>query len=93
MALRTDHVPQGEFYDFLKSAGAGSSLDRAEQINKQLGVDAIGWMSYILAATLNTADAKGFEELSFNNLTIMTFAFMPVTVNGKTTYTPVRTEA
>lgn len=48
-------------------------------------------MSYILAATSNTADAKGFEELSFNNRTIMTFAFMPVTVDGKTTYTPVRT--
>lgn len=41
-------------------------------------------MSYILAANLNPADAKGFEEFSFDGLTIMTFAFMPVTVDGRT---------
>ena len=47
-------------------------------------------MSYILAATLNPADAKGFEEFNFHGLTtIMTFALMPVTVQGQTIYAPV----
>ena len=47
-------------------------------------------MNYILATTLNPADAKGFEEFSFNNLTIMTFVLRPVTIHGQTTYVPVR---
>jgi len=46
--------------------------------------------SYILAATLNTTDAKGLEEFSFDGLAIMTFALMPVIVAGQTIYVPVR---
>lgn len=91
MGLRTDHVPQKKFYDLLKSAGAGALLDRAEQISKQLGTAPIGFVSYILAATMNPADAKGFEEFSFTDRTIMTFALMPITINGQTTYTPIKT--
>lgn len=70
-------------------AGAGPMLARAEQVDEQVGL--IGCMSYILAATLNPADAKGFEEFNFDGLTIMTFALMPVTVAGSTMYTLVYT--
>lgn len=91
MALRTDNLPQGALYEFLKNAGSGSALDRAEQINEQLGTGTIGQMSYILAVTLNPADAKGFEEFSFTGLTVMTFSLLPVTVDGQTTFTPVQT--
>lgn len=90
MSLRTDQVPQAAFYDFLKSAGAGALLDRAEQISKQLSTVPIGYVSYVLAATMNPADAKGFEEFSFTNRTVMTFVLMPITINGQTTYTPVQ---
>lgn len=93
LALRTDNVPQGALYDFLKKAGAGPMLSRAEQINEQLGTGSIGQMSYILAATLSPADDKGFEEFSFTDFTIMTFSLMPVTVDGQTTYTPIQTGA
>ena len=48
-------------------------------------------MSYILAEILNPAGAEGFEELSFDGLTIMSFALRRVTIGGQTTYTPVRT--
>lgn len=91
LALRTDHVPQGDFYGLLRKAGAGPMLSRAEQINEQIGTGYIGWTSYILAATLNPADDKGFEELSFAHFTVMTFELMPVTIDGKTVYTPIRT--
>ncbi len=91
LALRTDNVPQGPLYDFLRKAGAGPMLSRAEQINEQLGTGSIGNMSYILAATLNSADDKGFEEFSFTDLTIMTFTLMPVSVGGQTVYTPIQT--
>lgn len=93
LALRTDNVPQGALYDFLRKAGAGPMLSRAEQINEQLGTGSIGQMSYILAATLSPADDKGLEEFSFTDFTIMTFSLMPVTVGGKTVYTPIRTES
>jgi hypothetical protein len=73
-----------------RGAGAGPVLARAEQIDEQVGP--IGWMGYILAATMNPADAKGFEELCFDGLTtIMTFALMPVTVQGRTVDAPVWT--
>lgn len=62
-------------------------LSRAEQINEQVGI------GYILAATVNIADANGFEEFYFDGPTIMTFVLMPVTVAGRTIYVPVRTEA
>ena len=41
-------------------------------------------MSYILAVVMNPAD-KGFEERSFTNWTLMTFALMPVTGAGAST--------
>jgi hypothetical protein len=71
----------------------GADADaRAEQIDEQeVGTGYTGVMSYILAATLNPAGAKGFEELSFDGLTIMSFALRRVTIGGQTTYTPVRT--
>jgi hypothetical protein len=40
-------------------------LARAKLLVDLLGP--IGWMSYILAATLNTADAEGFKEVSMSD--------------------------
>lgn len=91
LVLRTDNLPQGALYQFLQSIGSGPMLARAEQINEQLGTGTIGAMSYILAATMDTGDGKGFEEFSFTDLTILTFELMPVTINGQTIYTPIQT--
>ena len=88
--LVTSSLPQGNFYAFLKGTGSGRLLDRAEQINEQLGTGTVGWMSYILVATLDQQDASGFEEFSFNNLTVLTFQLMPVQVNGQTVYAPIQ---
>lgn len=88
--LRSDRVPQGALYTFLKSAGSGPKLEAAEQISEQLGTGTIGNFCYILAATLDPEDLPGFEEFSYTNMRVMTFALMPVTVDGTTTYTPVQ---
>ena len=92
IAWRWDSVPQGALYSFFRSTGSGMALDRAEQLYTQLGTGYFGNMGYILAATLDPMDGSGFEEFSHHVVApIMTFALMPVTVAGKTKYTPIRT--
>ena len=91
MALRTDNLPQGTLYQFLQKIGSGYDLARAEQVNEQLGTGTWGNVGYILAATMAEGDTEGFEELSFNYIPLMTFELMPVTIDGKTTYVPIRT--
>ena len=92
MAWRFDQVPQGALYSFLQSTGSGAALARAEQIYAQLGTGYFGNVGYILAATLDPSDGSGIEELSHMSvIPIMTFSLMPVTVQGKTIYTPIRT--
>ena len=92
LAWRFDQVPQGALYSFLRSTGSGQALERAEQIYAQLGTGYFSNVGYILAATLNPSDGSGIEELSHMGvIPIMTFSLMPVTIQGKTTYTPIRT--
>jgi hypothetical protein len=53
------------FFVCPRRAGADAEA-RAEQIDEQeVGTGYLSVMSYILAATLNPAGAKGFEEFSF----------------------------
>lgn len=92
-SLTTDHVPQGALYQFLQSVGASYQLARIEQINEQLGTGTFGAVGYILASTMAQDDGIGFEEASFNYIPILTFELMPVTVNGQTIYTPIKTGA
>jgi hypothetical protein len=92
IAWRWDSVPQGALYSFLQSTGSGAALERAEQMYAQLGTGYFTAMGYILAATMDPADGSGFEELSHMSvIPIMTFSLLPVTVQGKTRYTPIRT--
>jgi hypothetical protein len=87
-----DHVPQGALYSFLRSTGSGAALERAEQIYAQLGTGYFSSLGYILAATLDSSDGSGIEEFGYMGpIPIMTFSLLPVTVGGKTTYTPIKT--
>jgi hypothetical protein len=81
--------PEAVLFVCPRKAGADADA-RAEQIDEQeVGTGYASVMSYILAATLNPAGAKGFEKLSFTNFTVMTFALMPVSVAGGTICTPI----
>jgi hypothetical protein len=82
-------MPQGPLWNLLVAAGSGAKLNRLAQIYAQLSTGYLGTFSYILAASLAEDDLPGFETLSMNHMTILTMAFMPVTVNGQTIYAPV----
>jgi hypothetical protein len=90
VGLTFDNVPQGSLFTMLKSVGAGALLDRAEQMNTQLGTGFISNLSYILAAQMDEAGLPGFEEFSYSAQAVMTFELMPVTINGQTVYTPIQ---
>ena len=46
--LSTLHVPQGAFYDYLVTYGAGSELQKLEQLNTVLSCGSYSRMSYVL---------------------------------------------
>lgn len=83
-------MPQGNLYALLQKAGSGDKLARLEQIYAQIGTGFLGTFSYILGATMTEGDEPGFETLSMDNLTLLTMAFLPVTVNGQTIYAPIQ---
>jgi hypothetical protein len=82
-------MPQGPLWNLLVAAGSGPKLNRLAQIYATLSTGYLGTFSNILAASMAEDDLPGFETLSMNHLTILTMAFMPVTVNGQTIYAPV----
>lgn len=84
------NIPQGNLYTFLQAIGSGPLLNRAEQMIGQLGTGTITYFSYILAATMAEADAPGFEAFSFSDFVVLTMQFLPVIVDGKTTYAPIQ---
>lgn len=86
-------MPQGDLYALLQKVGSGEKLARLEQIYAQIGTGFLGTFSYILAATMTEGDEPGFETLSMNDLTLLTMAFLPVTVNGQTIYAPIQSGA
>jgi hypothetical protein len=84
-------VPQGDLYTMLMDVGAGPvALPSAEQLFATLGSENVRSFSYALAATLDTGDDKGIEDVSFNGRAILNFQFMPVIVEGQTKYVPIR---
>ena len=92
--LRADNVPQGALFDFLHMAGAGVELNRAEQINSQLGTGAFGAYAYTLAATLSDQDLPGIETFSYTDNSIMTLQLIPVQMpDGSYVYSPAMVSA
>lgn len=92
-ALQLNNVPTGDLYTFLKNTGAGAEMDRLDQVYEQLGTGDFGAACYALAATLNDQDSPGIEASSLFNGLVLTAQFMPVEVDGVTTYTPVQLQS
>jgi hypothetical protein len=82
--------PQGALYDMLVEVGAAKRLPWMEQIVSQTGTGYFINFSYILAATMSANDVPGFEEFGDNGRATLVFEFMPITIDGKTTYTPIQ---
>jgi hypothetical protein len=90
MVASFDQVPQGALFTALKTAGAGALLDKAEQMNTTLGTGHFTYFSYILVATADADGLPGFEEFTYTAGNVaLTVQLMPITVDGKTTYTPI----
>ena len=87
--LQGHQIPADAFYTFLQQVGSGRELARLEQAYRQFKSGIFQNYSYMLAATMDTTDYPGFETLSFTNSTVLAMQFMPVKVNGQTTYTPI----
>ena len=83
-------MPQGDLYALLQKIGGGSGLAFLEQVYNQLGTGYFGAFSYILAASMDTSDAPGFEAVSYTALQLLTMGFLPITVDGNTIYAPVQ---
>jgi hypothetical protein len=87
--LTTANLPTGPLYEFFIKEGAGSVLNRAEQIYETLGCGSWGWLNYAYATILGDANSDGFEFMGLYEPTMVTtLTFMPTTVNGATIYTP-----
>lgn len=89
-SVQVSHLPQGSMYTFLRETGAGPALARTEQIAEQSGSSVIAFPAYGLAATMSTSDEPGFETVDYFNPGILPFQLMPISIDGKTVYTPVQ---
>jgi hypothetical protein len=85
--LGTMFLPQGALYNFLVSEGAGSQLNRAEQIFEALNCGYWGYLNYCFVTVLGQ-DTIGFENLDYSSALVSTFSLVPVTVGSGVLYTP-----
>ena len=85
--LNTMHVPQGDFYDYLASHGAGPELQRLEQISTSIGCGSIGHLSYVLTGQCGPANSgsPAYEAGSSSTGAMLLMSLMPLP-NGQPPY-------
>lgn len=85
--------PQGDLFRFLDLNGAGRELRRINQVATQFNCGSLGKFGYALVGVLGGQNQPGFEASQISapfTGPILTVQLLPVTINGKTTYTPVQ---
>jgi hypothetical protein len=85
--LSTLHVPQGAFYNYLATHGAGRALQRLEQVNTSLGCGSISRLTYMLTGQCGPPPNTAYELSSTTGgglLLLMSLMPMP---NGDPPYT------
>lgn len=88
--LQSANLPQGDFYNFLISEGAGPQLNAAEQIYEALNCGTWGWMSYCYVAVLGDDANDGCEFFNYyQQAMVNTLTLTPITVGSQVYYTPV----
>ena len=85
--LSTLRVPQGDFYDYLVSHGAGRELQRLEQINTSLGCGVIARVSYLLTGQCGPANdgSPAYEAGSSSTGALLLISLTPQD-NGQPPY-------
>lgn len=97
LSVGLNHQPQGEFFKFLDLNGAGRQLRHIEQIATQFNCGSLGTFGYALVGLLGNLNQPGFELSAIGSLEgvaaagpFLTVQLMPITIGGKTVYTPVQ---
>ena len=86
-ALANPSVPQGAFYGYLASHGAGRELQKLEQIssNTQTGYGLFTRVSYILTGQCGPTISVAYERSSFTDAALLLMSLMPLP-NGQPPY-------
>jgi hypothetical protein len=80
-------VPQGAFYGYLASHGAGRELQKLEQVssNTQTGYGLFTRVSYILTGQCGPTITVAYEVSSFTDAALLLMSLMPLP-NGQPPY-------
>lgn len=93
LGVGLNNPPQGDFFQFLDVNGGGRELRRVEQIATQFNCGSLGTFGYALVGILGNTNQPGFEASQVGIAgvgPILTVQLMPITIGGKTVYTPVQ---
>lgn len=89
MQLTSTNLPVGALYDFLVANGAGTELQRLEQIYAALNCSTWGNLGYVLVTILdNTPDGIDYSGY-YDNAFVCTLQLEPTQVGSGILYTPV----
>ena len=85
--LANSSVPQGAFYGYLASHGAGRELQKLEQVssNTQTGYGLFTRVSYILTGQCGPTINVAYEASSFTDAALLLMSLMPLP-NGQPPY-------
>jgi hypothetical protein len=85
--LANSSVPQGAFYGYLASHGAGRELQKLEQVssNTQTGYGLFTRVSYILTGQCGPTISVAYERSSFTDAALLLMSLMPLP-NGQPPY-------
>ena len=85
--LANSSVPQGAFYGYLASHGAGRELQQLEQVssNTQTGYGLYTRVSYILTGQCGPTVNAAYERSSFTDAALLLMSLMPLP-NGQPPY-------
>ena len=89
--LSTLHVPQGAWYNYLVSHGAGRELQKLEELNASLSCGTYSSVSYLLTGSCGPTGGvnpppPSYELGSYNNGVVLLMSLMPLP-NGQGPYT------
>lgn len=93
LGVGLNNPPQGDLFNFLDVNGGGHELRRVEQIATQFNCGSLGTFGYALVGVLGNTNQPGFEGSLIGQGgvgPILTVQLLPVTISGKTVYTPVQ---
>lgn len=82
---RLDNAPQGAWDAFLRGAGSGPELKRAQQMVAQLGTGSIGTFDYLFAGALGMPRVPGLEVFNYTGRSVLTARLQPVSLPGQPT--------